>query len=96
MGFDINASGINNHSPLYPGPGDWTGAEYGANIGIWFHPVTGLSTSYDNGYLSSLTYTTGGWLDINNRNTVPEPGTMLVLGLGGLGILARRRRAKKA
>ncbi len=37
----------------------------------------------------------GGWLDINDRNTVPEPGTLLALG-AGVGVLARRRRAKKA
>jgi len=32
------------------------------------------------------------WLDNLRANVVPEPGTMTLLALGGLGILARRRR----
>ncbi len=49
--------------------------------------LTNIPAFYQNTVLAD-----GALLQITN-NPVPEPGSMLMLGLGGLGLLARRRRA---
>lgn len=94
IGFDIDASGINSHVPLNPGPGgpgEWTGAAFGETIGIWMHPLAGLDTSYGaDGFLTSLSASHEGWFDASDMETVPEPAT--ALALVGFAALARRRR----
>ncbi len=98
LGFDIDASVINNHVPLYPGPNgpsEWTGAAFGEQIGVWFHQFAGVSTGYTNGYLSSFGASRQGWLDGSNFQTsvVPLPPAALLGGAGLVGFLVRRRRA---
>lgn len=45
--LDIDAGPIQDHLPLYPDPvDDWTGAQFADHIGIWFHPVSGMSAQY--------------------------------------------------
>lgn len=91
MKFDIDATSINNRTPLYGGS-DWTGAQFNNKFGIWFHPVRGLQTSYKaDGGLNSFHYSSQGWLDASNLEAVPEPATMLALS-AGFAMLARRRR----
>jgi len=96
LGFSINASKINAHRPSRPGPGgvdEWTGAEFGNKIGIWMHPVSGLSTGYDNkGFLTKFNFCEAGWFDAENLNAVPEPASFAALGLG---LLAIARKSKK-
>lgn len=93
MKFDIDATSINNRVPLYGGS-DWEGAEFGNKIGIWFHQVRGLNTSYNsNGSLKTFSYTNAGYLDGSNLQAVPEPATMLALGAGCAMIARRRRKA---
>jgi hypothetical protein len=94
--FSINLDGINGHSPLYPSATDpWTGAAFGEKFGIWMHPVRGLQTTYNNqGALTQWNYSAAGWLDGSNMQTVPEPGTMLALGLGVAALARRRKNAK--
>lgn len=89
LGFSINATTINNHKPK---PG-WEGSKFGALLGIWFHPYAGLTTTYKDGYLSSLTRKHEGYVDGENLPTqsVPEPVTMAAFGAGLLA-LARRRK----
>lgn len=99
--FDIDATEINNHVPLYPGPGgvaEWTGAEYGNKMGIWFHQVKNASFTYHStgnlkGGVKTFHYDKQGYLDGSNLQTVPEPATMTALALG-LAAIARKRRAK--
>lgn len=99
LSFDIDASVINQHSPLYPSSvaNDWTGVQYGndpANpnhIGVWFHPVSHLSASYNNsGYLTGWSGTQG-WLDLAGGTVTPAPGSIALLALGGL-VASRRAR----
>ena len=45
--FTMDATMIQNHDPAYGPDGDWTGVAFGDEIGLWLHPVKGLSTSYD-------------------------------------------------
>lgn len=97
MIFDIDATQIQNHVPLYPGPGgpsEWTGASFAERFGIWFHPLKGLQTSYNaNGSLKTLHKSAEGWLDGQNLETVPEPMTMTALGLG-IAAFMRKRKAR--
>ncbi len=77
-----------------PGQPDWEGINYGANIGVWFHPLGGLTTAYNaNSRLTSFSYARSGWVDLENGVTtlIPTPGSMGVLALGGL-VASRRRR----
>lgn len=93
--FKVNAATINSAfgSPTYP---DWKGIQFGtgnpgSEIGIWFHPVDGLQTTYDaNNKLKTFTYATQGWYD-GEYNHAPAPASAALLGLGGL-VAARRRR----
>lgn len=94
--FDIDATAIQGHTPLYPGPGgaaDWTGCSFGQNIGVWFHPVAGLSTDYrTDGFLKKFDYSKSGWLDGENFKTTPEPISMIALGAGVATMLRRRKK----
>jgi len=102
IGFDIDATAINQHVPLHPGPdgpSEWTGAAYDDLIGIWFHPVRGLSAGYDqNGWLTSWGFEAQGWLDTTNMSTtliVPLPpaawaGLAMLGGIVGVRKLRRR------
>ncbi|MBY0313778.1 MAG: hypothetical protein K2W85_17070 [Phycisphaerales bacterium] len=94
MSFDIDATAIINHVPLYPDAVDpWHGTGFRDKLGIWFHPVRGMSTTYNetSGRITAYSTGTQGWVDASFLNTVPTPGSAALLGLGGL-LAARRRR----
>ena len=97
--FSVDAKDIIGHTPLYPDAVDpWYGTGFDSKLGVWFHPVTSLTTSYGSGRggLTSATFGTSGWLDGSNFNTsknVPAPGAAALVGLGGLLAAKRRRRA---
>lgn len=91
----LNTGPLNSHSPLHPGPGgaeEWFGIGFDELLGIWFHPVQNLTSSYDpSGYLSDWNGNQG-YLDTENKLTVPAPGSIALAGFGGLLFSARRRR----
>lgn len=92
----LDATAINAHIPTHPGPNgpsEWTGLEFGALMGIWFHPVKNLHTAYDaEGFLADWGGSQG-WLDGQNFATsVPAPAAGATL-LAAFGLAGRRRRA---
>lgn len=97
MTLEIDASLINAHAPVYPGPegpSEWAGLAFDELLGLWMHPMTNLSTSYDeDGRLDSWSGTQG-WFDSKNweTTTIPAPGALALLGFGG--VLANGRRRK--
>lgn len=98
LGFEIDASVINNHTPMHPGPGglsDWFGIGFDNHLGIWMHSFRDLSTEYYSNYLTKWNARCEGWLDGSDFSTVPEPGTVGLLALGGLALI-RRRRSRNA
>lgn len=93
--LSLNASAINSRygagtTPSFP---DWEGIQYGNQIGVWFHTVGGLSTTYNSSTkkLTYFNYSKEGWLDLENQGTIPAPASAALMALGGL-IAARRRR----
>jgi hypothetical protein len=101
--FEIDATAIQTHTPLYPNPNgdDWTGLAFGAKLGTWFHPMSGMTTSYGTdpsaanfNFLTSFGYAQQASFDTANLNTelLPAPGAVALLGFAGLAG-ARRRRA---
>lgn len=98
LGFTLDAASINAHLPLYPDPQDpWTGVEFGAFLGVWFHPFAGVTTAYADHYLSSFSWQKQGWLDANYLQTmmIPEPASLGLLALGGF-VIARRSQRRAA
>ncbi len=67
----LDVSSINAHAPLYATTWDWTGAQVGELLGIWYHPWSGSTFSYDaDGWLTGVTYAGNGWFDRSNLPTV--------------------------
>lgn len=85
--FDIDVSGING-APL---GSDWNGAQFGSEIGIWFHPVLDADFTYNGDRITQFSPSQEGWFDTSNQTTsqVPLPGSAWLMALG-LAIFARR------
>lgn len=96
MSFNIHGAVINNYNPVNQGPNAWKGVAYGESLGLWMHPVTQLTTSYNQaGFLKSFNFCNSGWLDLNDQHTesVPEPASMAALALGCVGLIRKRFKA---
>jgi hypothetical protein len=135
--FDLDFSAVNDRNALMsmhvPGANrllsNWSGAAFGDQVGIWYHPVSVLKAHYNGDALTSFDANSHkggvtGWFDSDALKTrafcpngsaaapagssgarcattpsrVPEPGTLVLMGAGliGLGIAANRRKANPA
>jgi hypothetical protein len=65
--FNLNVDGINN-GPL-SGSGNWTGAEFGDKLGLWYHFFDGDIRFNPDGSLQRLSIVNSGWNDYVNLST---------------------------
>ncbi|MCO6432416.1 MAG: hypothetical protein J5J00_16305 [Deltaproteobacteria bacterium] len=86
LGFIIDGTKINTHTPLYPGGAGnpWKGAQFDLKIGMWFHPVKGLSTTYGaDGFLTNWYRSIRGFYDTANQNAfIEDPICQAISGSG--------------
>lgn len=83
LGFDIDATTINNHTPAFPAPdgSPWTGAQFDTGIGYWFHPFRFDEVDYDNdGLIEDIDIKKKGWLDIANDTADGSEGCVPGIG----------------
>ncbi len=62
--FNLNVNQINNGS--FNSNAGWTGAEFGNEIGVWYHFFDGGITFNRNGSVNTLNVVSQGWSDIAN------------------------------
>ena len=89
--WSIDVTSINN----FYNTSDWDGAEFGNQLGYWFHPFLNGDFQYaQDGSFSAFSHGTQGWYDKKNLQTtmVPEPAIVFLMATGILGIGASRRR----
>lgn len=103
--FQIDATEINNfeHDEITESNeqngGAWSGVEFFDAVGIWFHPVWGLTseTLADSDPLTQFDYDKSSWFDTAYRDThvsaVPLPASIWFLGSSLLALLGISRRA---
>ena len=92
LSFALDVTDVNNaldHD-------DWSGAAFGAEVGIWFHATKDPQAAYDE--LGRLTFFTGasGWYDKKDKTTtvIPEPALLLGLGLVASWGIVKHRKGK--
>jgi len=103
MGFTIDVSALNNSATvgsLFAANGtafsstNWQGADFGAQIGIWYHPFLGSVTYSAPGDISNISVAGQSYMDtaFSNTTVVPEPGSVILIALAGVALTIRRAR----
>ncbi len=68
--FTVDAEVLQDHVPAYGNAADWTGLDFADSIGVWLHPVKGLSTDYNaDGELTNWSTTGQSYFDTSNQPT---------------------------
>jgi hypothetical protein len=71
MTFVVDTVAINDRLPRHRAVWDWTGAQFGSKLGIWYHTAIGVNTSYDaGGWLTNWSVSANGWIDNTDQTTV--------------------------
>lgn len=95
--FGIDVTDLNDYTKHSNLSSNWEGAQFGEQIGIWFHPSLNTSFQYNNlGGIESFSAGKAGWHDSANQTTVTkvsEPPAIALLGLGLIALGLRRKRA---
>lgn len=96
--LDIDATLLNQHDPMYPGPNgeEWFGIGFAEQLGLWFHTFDTLDTQYNaDGFLTSWQAGGNGFTDGSGFSTtvapLPPAAWLGAAGLGGVFLLSRRR-----
>jgi choice-of-anchor A domain-containing protein len=84
MSFTVDVAGINAHYPLYSAAWPWSGAQFDDQLGLWFHWVSGMSTSYAGGWLTNWSYAYQGWSDLTGQPTTGTDICAPVCGNDGI------------
>ena len=67
MFFTVDASLLNDFVPAPSSASHWNGLSFDHHIGLWFHPLTNVTSAYDaDGWLVQYDYERTGWLDGTN------------------------------
>ncbi len=92
--FSLDATAINSQTGKYGS--EWDGIAFGKEIGIWFHGVTDLETTYDSSHkLLAFDYDRRGYYDTKmavDTKKVPEPGSLAALGIFGAVAATKLRK----
>ncbi len=73
--FDIDATDIISHIPLYPAASPWFGTGFDRSLGLWFHSVNFMAATYESntsgnrGAITQLMTVNEGYLDAAARTT---------------------------
>ncbi len=72
MSFTVDASEINSFDPKGGEDNDWTGLLFDESVGVWLHPVSGLETEYEDGFLTNWDPSAQSWYDTKDQHAIKK------------------------